>query len=653
MRFSSRLATLAMLAAFIVIPVSGWAEDGDRTAGRKAGDPVPAATAAPLEADDIEAEPLDEPAAEKPKAEKPAPKKALPPENKKPEKKAEAEESKPALKDTPSEEPADEEDSVETKEPAEPVGDAKILKADYPALESRGLYYSPADGSLGRDLWTNTKRSVLLNYLPSLPSAGKSPFLQTLTTGLLLSDANAKLIENDVPPKPGEDMLTHRLMKLMDLGMSDQALKIYSDMGQPPYHPNLAQAGIIALLFNAEKSLACLEYKTFEDRDFSGKFWTDIGAYCDFTLEGKKADEATLDSIHSSAIKRIAGGGKFAFNYNAQQLAEMPLLDRAILTAENLINFGGFSLETVRRIAPAHLTLAMKKPKLARQDEFLLTMKMVQYGLKNKAEWEKTYASFKFNGPADEQKFITIESLPGWQQLPALYQNAKTAEKESPKGSQAKSYALQALGYAATYGPAAVYPFADMLTQVSPDNLSTTQFIQIAEILQGADRDIPASWFPVLAKRKPTGEKDMALFVLAYVAKAYLRPEAGDHDAVAKSVDAINNSHLKETFKIIIENVDKPLGDQHNDGKVYENDADLTFSGNYVMPSKRVWDLLKASSQNQSIGETVLLSALLLNDKHLTDLYPGVLSDVLSSLRAVGLTRSSKSLAQQALLEKL
>lgn len=600
-------------------------------AGRKAGDSVEKAVA-PV-ADDIQTETLDEPDTETP-AKKEAPAKAV--------KKDQApEESEPQAE--PEAEPA------RAEKPAAPSGNAKILKADYPSLESRGLYSSPADGSLGRDLWTNTKRSLLLNYLPRLPAPGASPFLQSLTTGLLLSDANAKLIVNDVAPQPGEDILTHRLMKLMDLGMSDQALKIYSDMGQPPYHPNLAQAGIMALLFNAEKSLACLEYKTFEDRNFSGKFWSDIAAYCDFTLEGKKPDAAALEAVSSSAIKRIVGGGAFTFSYDAQKLAEVPLVDRAILTAENIINFGGFGPEGIRSIAPAHLTLALKKPNLSKQDEFLLTMKMVEYGLKNKAEWEKAYATFKFNGPADEQKIISIEALPGWQQLPALYQNAKTAGK----GPEVKTYVLQAANYISTYGPGAVYPFADMLTQVSPDNLSTAELIRIAKILQGADRDIPPTWFPALAKRKPTGEKDVTLFVLAYVAKAHVRPEDGDKKALMASVNAIKNSHLKETFQIIIENVDKPITNEHNGAEVYENDVDLTFSGNYVMPSKRVWDQLIASGHNQSIGETVLLSALLLNGKPLTDLYPGVLGDVLSSLRAVGLTRYSKSLAQQVLLEKL
>ncbi|MCD8571509.1 MAG: hypothetical protein LRY76_08365 [Alphaproteobacteria bacterium] len=606
------------------------AQANDRMTGRQAGEGIPSA---------IEKESLgDEPAAA---------------EESQPEEKTETSD-KAAPEDNTGHKQADDTKSEtieEAKAPAKKQENkpAKLLKVDFADLESKGLYYSPQDGSLGRDLWSHTRRSAVLEYLPALPSAGESPLLQIFTNGLLLSKANADLIENDVAPEPGQDILTLRLMKLMDLGMTDQALKIYSDLGQPPYHPNLAQAGIMALLFNAEKSLACLEYKTVEDRNFSGEFWTDIALYCDYVLEDKKPPSAALENINSTAVKRILSGGAFTFSYDAKKLAAVPLFDRAILTAENIINFGGLGMDGIRRISPEHLTLALKKPNLSKQDEFLITMKMVEYGLKSRIEWEKTYAGYKFGGAADEQKVIDVDALPGWQHLPALYQNAKAVGK----GAQQQAILMQALNYINTYGPASIYPFADMLLALPADNLSTGELSKIARIAHGADKDIPASWFDSLKKRKLGGERETALFMIAYLSKAYQRAGSEDKNVIIKAVESINNSKLKESFIIIIENVDKPLTEQHNAGRVYENDLDLTFAGSYVMPSKRVWDRLIASSQDQRIGETVLLGTLLLNGKTVMDLYPGVLSDILESLRAVGLTRFSKSMAQEALLEVL
>ncbi|MCD8497799.1 MAG: hypothetical protein LRZ85_06795 [Alphaproteobacteria bacterium] len=123
-------------------------------------------------------------------------------------------------------------------------------------------------------------------------------------------------------------------------------------------------------------------------------------------------------------------------------------------------------------------------------------MKMVEYGLKSRIEWEKTYAGYKFGGAADEQKVIDVDALPGWQHLPALYQNAKAVGK----GAQQQAILMQALNYINTYGPASIYPFADMLLALPADNLSTGELSKIARIAHGADKDIPASWFDSLKK---------------------------------------------------------------------------------------------------------------------------------------------------------
>ncbi|MCD8562504.1 MAG: hypothetical protein LRY54_00155 [Alphaproteobacteria bacterium] len=612
----TRFSALAVFALSLMAPVPGQAQEDGRTAGRKAGEEV---STAPQSSEKTEESDKKAEASDKADDQK--------------EQKQKKTETTPA-KESPNKKPR---------------GEEKILKVDFADIESIGLYSSPQEGSLGRDLWTNSHRSLITDYLPKLQVAKKSPVLQFLTDGLLLSRTQAGLIVNDTTPEPGKDLLTLRLMKLMDLGMNDQALKIYSDLGRTPYHPNLAQAGIMAMLFNGEKSLACLEYKTVEDRNFQGPFWTDIALYCNYVLEDKKPTTAELKTTSSQAIQRILSGGSYTFTYDARKLENVPLIDRAILTAENIINFGDLGLEGIKRMAPAHLTLALKKQKLSRQDEFLLKMKMVQYGLSSPAEWEKLYAGYKFGGAADEQKIIPLESLPGWQQLPALYQNAKAVGR----GVEQQNTALKALDYVGTYGLAAAYPFADMLEDVPANNLSTEQLAQIARVMNGADKDIPGSWFEVIGKRKPASDKDMALYVLSYVAKAYQRTNPEDRNIIMAAVERIKNPALKESFKIIIENVDNGNPDQHTADKVYDNDLDLTFDGNYVMPSKRVWDRLIASSQNQSIGETVLLSTLLLGDKPLMDLYPGVLGDVLKGLRAVGLTRFSKGMAQEALLETI
>ena len=70
------------------------------------------------------------------------------------------------------------------------------------------------------------------------------------------------------------------------------------------------------------------------------------------------------------------------------------------------------------------------------------------------------------------------------------------------------------------------------------------------------------------------------------------------------------------------------------------------------MPMPRVWNQLVNSSQDKRIGETVLLSSVMLHKHSLVDLYPGVASDVLQSINTVGLTNISKALALESVLDQ-
>lgn len=191
---------------------------------------------------------------------------------------------------------AQSDEKAEEKRPA-------VLKINYNRMESLGLYNTPSDGSLGRDLWDNTRRSFLVGFLPKLPSPSAHSFThQRMVMGLLLSEANAGLIIDDMDIEPGKDILTLRLKRLNQMGAYKQAFDLYSMLGQEPYHEELAKAGITAMLYNGERSLACLEYKTVQDRDFSDNFWADLSLYCNYALNDEQ-DTTARDDLEKSSLK--------------------------------------------------------------------------------------------------------------------------------------------------------------------------------------------------------------------------------------------------------------------------------------------------------------------------------------------------------------
>jgi hypothetical protein len=68
------------------------------------------------------------------------------------------------------------------------------------------------------------------------------------------------------------------------------------------------------------------------------------------------------------------------------------------------------------------------------------------------------------------------------------------------------------------------------------------------------------------------------------------------------------------------------------------------------MPSTVVWNHLLEASLSKNTGETVLLSASVLQAAELGDIYPGLLNDVRTGLRNVGLTDISSDIAASAVL---
>lgn len=126
-------------------------------------------------------------------------------------------------------------ESTETKETADGAKtenteneETPPPEIDFVSIESAGTMSNVREGALGKGLWKDQKRSDILALLENLPARHKMLSLQRLKKNLLLSVTSADLIENDIPPKEGEDLLTIRLQKLIESGLYDEAYDLYT-----------------------------------------------------------------------------------------------------------------------------------------------------------------------------------------------------------------------------------------------------------------------------------------------------------------------------------------------------------------------------------------------------------------------------------------
>lgn len=519
-------------------------------------------------------------------------------------------------------------------------------------LESRGIFSSPAQGSLGRDMWSNGKRASIAALMAELPAVTENYALQRLRNGILLTSANTQLLRDKKPPKGNADIFTLRMENLLRIGAYDYAAKMYETLDQEPYHPRLAKAGLIALLLKGEKALACLEYQTVADRDFSDaaktdSFWGDIALYCDYALktdEDAKAAAKALSGASNSVLKNIGVNARYKTNYSRQRFEKLDLLSRALLKAEDRIIKTNLASLNFKDIPPHHIELLYNESDINDNPRtpFLLNLQRLRWGFTDALQ---VHSFVKRN-----KKALQTSSPTGWQRVPAFYKKLEEAREPKDKLAvfDAHLYLMK------TYGTAAFLPVIKYLRETTKEDVSPAQKLALIRIYNHAGLSWPSKWNEsVLENAKTTlnGKNSKRIFAVSVnnIGANKLKEE---DIAYFNSILDINNVIQEETLKIVIEKLDKQLQSNHNHLKVYEKDALTSPVQSYPLPNTVLWNSLRKAGNDQSISEVLLLTTLIMHDLQGKKIYPGIMQDTFKSLNAVGLTNISKDLTNNLFLEE-
>ncbi|MFN3700419.1 MAG: hypothetical protein ACK4VI_02725 [Alphaproteobacteria bacterium] len=539
------------------------------------------------------------------------------------------------------------EEKIEKKAEAKPIKKRPaVLKVNYNQLEALGLYTTPAEGSLGRDLWSNTRRSFLMEFLPLLPDPTSSAAHRHMLMGLLLSEATPSLVENDVRVEAGKDIFTMRLERLNEMGAYHYSYKLFSKVNDEPYHENLAKAGIIAMLFNNERSVACLEYKTMADRDFSNPFWDDMAIYCDYVLgdeQGKIAAREAMQQSELQILQDIAADDNFKINYSTARFEDISELERALLIAGRRVIWPAITRDSLSALPLNHLGIFISRNDLSKDERFLVLTEAARRGLVDSS----ILGSFYTQVFDEELRQIESPGNIGWKQLPFSYQRAKFAQTDAEKWS----FINKALESTDRFGIHSFTPFANIMQTIDIQDQRQATALKSLQIISAAGINYPGRWarFYSQLSAETKLEKKLA-FIAELMTATNIDENFLESQKIVDFLGALDED-TRIKYSSIIENVDKNYKTIHNADEIYGKDLDLTLSGRYVMPIPRVWNQLVNSSQNKRIGEAVLLTSVVLRDAPLGKQYPGVVSDVLHSLNTVGLTNLSRNLSLETILE--
>lgn len=542
--------------------------------------------------------------------------------------------------------------------PAETVEAEEVSEEDYDidykVLESQGLLTRPQDGSLGRDLWNDSKRSTLVTYLPQLPGMAQYRTMQALSKRLLLTQADSGLIRRDVRPQPGSDLTTLRLEKLLDMGAYHEALALYTSYQGDPYHERFARAGVLAAFYSRQPAIACLEAKAVEKRFVDVAFWQQVSKICSYILsKSAKTKSAAIDFPESKIIQQIMNKDSFRFRpRNIEDLQELAPLEAALLAADNRFDFSGFKFSPEK--LPLHvLALFMSDPSLSGEQAFSLMIRAVEAGLKSPHDLAGYYdekAVELFGKDKKKTSLLDYQAIEGWKRLPYLYRAATNAAA----GPEQSAILRKALELVPEYGTAALWPLADIIGLMDPAEFDSTAIRRGFVILAETGEWISPAWADIWHTdqvREGTMDKSQLLTFVAYSIGNEFPEQSDTQDTEIKEDFIKVGDRELQLLNIVYEKLDKQLK-LHNyvASDAYEKPLGLTSAVDYVMPSVGLLDDLDKAESEQRLGEIILLSSIALRDAPPEKLDAGIFREVIDALVTVGLTKEAQSLAREVIL---
>lgn len=499
-------------------------------------------------------------------------------------------------------------------------------------LESKGLLKSSRDGSLGNDLWHNQSRDEVIWLLTSLPSHHTSQTLRKLQRRLLLTQTQpTKLFdEQSKEPKPGQNLITARLEKLIEMGFFADAFRFFDALPKDKVTPSLARLGLSALLLDGKFSTACLEEKALRQTiNFKDPFWKDLRATCSIVIEEEQEGVSSLEKnstlykiVHNEGYKRLLSNTKSLSNLNNLEIAS--LFEFKKITLSNKANIEEFPGKTLALLTQHHAL-----PDKTKNAVYQLAFRK---GLISEKNLKEAYLSIEIP-----------ENVPEWSLHAHAYQRLQD------NLTQEEQWKIAADILKTPISIELMDPFISILAQSNPNKsenpLTSQQVLTAIAAFLHKNIDIPRHWATQLDTFSP---KNPDIFTVLHLLETtgYIRKKSnGPVDNLRKSTEslAINES---EQVLLIKRFLDKKKEIFNNPLNVYEKHFYLTSDGGYVMPSFILLDRLRTAEKNRQTGLAVLIGLNILTASP-ERYHPAALMSIAQSLANVGLEKEVRELMKE------
>ncbi|PCK00284.1 MAG: hypothetical protein COA45_00420 [Zetaproteobacteria bacterium] len=519
-----------------------------------------------------------------------------------------------------------------------PVAHAQTQNTQF---ESIGLYDTGHKDSLGTGIYHQSSRTGLTKLLEQNKRSHWIAVEKTINN-FLLTTADASALRNDIDIQAGKDLFTLRLNALLKRGLNKQVFDLFTKIPEESTQESLAFIGVLSMLLNKEKALACLETKTLLPHFKGNKFWQELDAYCTLSLSKQihTTAQTLIDNSDKVIISSILKDPDYRFEYTPATFSALSPLERALLTAEERIAITTAFKDT----PPQHIPSLLLQTHISDEAKVLLTMQAVKHGILNITSLTALYESLNEN----------TAHIKGIGEIIRLY--GETKGSWIPK--KRKKRIEKAFSIAKDYGDLALLPFLPILLKMEPgDDLSLDNTKRTIHLSLYSDLTIPPRWIKDLhtLSIKGSKNKDFENLRSQVLYATILLTNSTNEDHLIAANKAIKPYLLSNNTLAALKNITDAIDiTPHNNGNVpyiYENDFDLLQNRSYTMPPSILLDALRQSSENQDLGGTLFLSSIILSGIEHKELYLGTLGDISIALSKTGLKQVSLHLLAQAILE--
>ena len=507
------------------------------------------------------------------------------------------------------------------------------------------------EGGLGYDMWSGSERNIIQDYLKNLPINKESGTAIELIKDLLLSNAY-------VPKSNGQtDLILIRISKLIELGDFENAKSLIDLVNKEDNEEILIKQTEINLSLN-NFDLVCSNIEK-KRKDFKQNiFWKKVEIFCQILNDNTNKANLSIsllkedESFDDKNFLKIIDSLIYKEEIDDENLLDLNLLNLVMTRVANI----NIKESYVLNDNPLLLTMIYRMPNAPiklRIEAIEKSKKLLNLPIETV---EEIYNSYDLK---EKDKKISLHDniLLGSDTQAILFQMATTEDDEEKKAKIIQ----KSLELASINGNFTLISKLNLnsLLEIKPSKkLSWFASYAAKSLLISNKKEEAMKWYEISKNEKDKNTELFNNFIELWVIVEFLNLKDKENQyknisqsEILESINKFKSQNKELIFDTlgfyILENFGVKINPQF-----WLINLDNQEIESKQLPNSSLISLLKYSSENRKVGETILLILMSLNDKNFNQLHPFFLQIVIGSLNQIGLQEKAFDLVIETLIER-